>query len=162
LISLPPPPAPTDNHSSTSRDTGSARHSVAGHKSSSVTKKINSKKTDRWLAFKERKKAAKLTAQNSSSAPPQPPPPTATTDQSPEVVRSVSSELQVEHPPSSPQQQQQHPQSGDIAAALDGATTGQLPVVYYTANGSSISFGDFQPADLDGIDIDELMLLGPG
>ena len=74
------------------------------------------------------------------------------------MVRSLVPELQAEAPHTSPQQQQQLHEPGDASVTSDGAQV-ILPSVLTTANGSSISFDDIQPIDLDGIDLDELMAL---
>lgn len=158
LLSLPPPPPPPSaDQPSTSAEAGLT--SAAGIRKPSVKpKKSSPSKTARWLAFKERKKAAKIAALSKPPPPPLPPLSSASSPEPPpDVVRSIASELQADLPPYSPLQLPRT-ELGDALTASASAT-GILPAVFSTANGSSISFEVNQPVDLDGIDIDELMLL---
>ena len=157
LLPLRTPPPPASSSSIADRPSTSAE---AGLTSKVGVRKPPSKKKSpskgaRWLAFKEKKKAAKIaTFSKSPVVPPRPPSLTSP----PEMVRSLVPELQAEAPHTSPQQQQQLHEPGDASVTSDGAQV-ILPSVLTTANGSSISFDDIQPIDLDGIDLDELMAL---
>lgn len=103
--------------------------------------KTETPKTNRrWLAFKAKKKAAKEAAKTSVSAPP----PHADVQTSEKA--KVSSQTQIE-----PEQQQ------PLVAGTIPSAQGDPLAVFSTANGSTISFGDFQPLFID--DIDELNLL---
>lgn len=133
LPSLEPPP-PLHLPSSSSVVAKQGPSLVMNKKKKSPRKEI--KKNERWLAFKAKKKAAKVAEKSSASGPPLPP----------QVVQ-VPLEPQP-RAPASPQQ---------LHINIDNTEQGDPFASFSTANGSVISFGDFQPFLLG--DTEELELL---
>lgn len=113
--------------------------SPQARKPASIVKKNNN---ERWLAYKARRMAARIAAQRTLPVPQKP------------LEAVKGSFAQVVKPPTSLQQQQNS--TDEISVLIDSGRIDGTLNVFSTANGSTISFGDFQP---DGLDIDDLDLL---
>ena len=161
IPSLPPPRTTTDCRPSTSAKAGLTQR-VQGERLSSIKKKkpkvLSPKKIEKWNDFKANKKASKKAAKRS---PPLANLPKRQTpiDQPPEVVRSAPASPDAQTPVSPRKQIHVEPPSSptlsDFADTLLDRPQGAFSVS--TTNGSTITFGDFLPIDIDQIDIDNLL-----
>lgn len=156
-LSPPPPPHPPPTATDASSSVGVPKPS-SNSNSKNKKKNRHSNKNARWLAFKERKKAAKNAAQIALPPPRAPPPPLSSSSSSvptPDVARkSASEQLNAPLPPLGSPSPQAKPGDTDLAS---DEVTNLLHGVFSTANGSSITFDGIKPLDLDEIDIDELL-----
>ena len=160
----PPQRTTTDDRPSTSAEAGlTQRVSGSGQSSNGKRspKKRSPKQIEKWLAFKAKKKAIRITALRSVPHlhPTGPPQQKTPIEMPPEVTRSSILSSGGMTAMSPPQLQIDESRSSPTLSEIAGKILGEPPGAFMvsTTNGSTITFGDFPSVDIDQIDIDDLM-----